>query len=68
MARLTGRGRKAGARAVDRKAREIAAAVREAAPGVRVAREGDDVVLSGRGVWRRRLGDPALRWIGGMLR
>lgn len=56
------------ARAVERRAADLAAALARALPGVGVAREGGDVVLSGRGLARRVLDEPALRDPGGLLR
>ncbi|WNO53545.1 hypothetical protein [Stakelama saccharophila] len=67
-AALERRGREIAARRADREADKVAEAVRDAAPDVRVTREGEDVVLSGRGLSRRRLRDPVLRWIGGLVR
>jgi hypothetical protein len=49
-------------------AERLADRVREAVPGVTVAVEGTTVALSGRGLWRRWLADPSLRWLGGLLR
>ena len=49
-------------------AETLAVRLEEAVPGVAVARAGEVVTVSGRGVARRALTDPALRWPGGLLR
>ncbi|WP_245824767.1 hypothetical protein [Sphingomonas azotifigens] len=46
----------------------LAAQVHERVPGVAVSVEETTVTLSGRGLWRRWLADPGLRWLGGLLR
>ena len=46
----------------------LAARVEDQIPGVSVIAGQGEVVLSGRGLARRMLVDPALRWIGGLLR
>ncbi|WP_294257315.1 hypothetical protein [uncultured Sphingomonas sp.] len=63
-ARAETTGRAAAADAAGR----LAERARETVPGVSVAVEGSAVTLSGRGLWRRWLADPALRWLGGLLR
>lgn len=68
MERLEARARDAGARASHRVAERLADAAGETLPGVSVAAEGTRVVVSGRGLGRRWLRDPALRWLGGLLR
>jgi len=62
--RLRERGeRQAGRRAAARR-EELAARLQAGAPrGVEIGVEGEDVVLSGRGLGRRLLIDPALRWL-----
>jgi hypothetical protein len=57
-----------GAAAAERAAARLAEAARAGLPGVTVEAEPGRVVLTGRGLERRRLGDPALRWLGGLLR
>jgi len=57
-----------GARASARAAARLADAARETLPGVSVEAEPGRVVISGRGLGRRWLRDPALRWLGGLLR
>ena len=57
-----------GARAAARAGERLADAAREALPGVSVAAEPGRVVISGRGLARRWLHDPAFRWLGGLLR
>jgi hypothetical protein len=67
MARLLERGRMLG----DRRAqavRDDVAALLGKVPGVEVSVEDDDVIVAGRGVRWRAIGEPALRWIGSMLR
>jgi hypothetical protein len=58
---LEARGRVLGDHAAARRRAAIARAVAGEAPGVAVSVEGDDVVLEGRGLMRRWLGDLALR-------
>ena len=65
---------------IEARARAIAAEARDAAvarlvdragaalPGVEVMREGAGVTLTGRGLGRRMLDEPALRWIGSLVR
>lgn len=60
------RGEAVGVRAVARAKRRIVAELRE--PGVDVAESEDGVVLSGRRLWPRLLGNGRLRWIGGLFR
>lgn len=64
IARADALARAARTRAVAR----IAAAVGDALPGIEVTTEGGAVVLSGRGLARRLLADPRLRWIGSLGR
>jgi hypothetical protein len=59
------RAAEARARAV---AVRLAGAAERALPGVSVRAEDDRVVLEGRGLARRALDEPALRWPGGLLR
>lgn len=60
--------RKAGERAAARAALRLGEAARAALPGLDVEAESGRVVISGRGLWRRWLRDPVLRWPGGWLR
>lgn len=57
-----------GERAATRAAARLAEAAREALPGVTVDVEPGSVVISGRRLGRRWLHDPALRWLGGLIR
>lgn len=68
LEQLTTRGEAAGRRAAGDAAARLGERVREAVPGVSVAVDAGSVTLSGRGLWRRWLADPALRWLGGLLR
>lgn len=68
MEGLEARARDAGARAAVRAAERLADAAGEKLPGVSVKAEGARVVISGPGLARRWLRDPALRWLGGLLR
>lgn len=68
MERLEARGESLGAAAAERAAQQLGAVARETLPGVAVSVEPGRVVLSGRGLGRRWLSDPALRWLGGLLR
>ncbi|MGV3769586.1 MAG: hypothetical protein ACO1NM_06110 [Sphingobium phenoxybenzoativorans] len=58
---LEARGRALCVRAAARRRAAIARAVAQEAPGVAAMVEGDDVVLEGRGLMRRWLGDLGLR-------
>jgi sugar lactone lactonase YvrE len=62
--RLTARGaRMAAGRAAARR-RRLAARIEDLAPdGVQVSEDGERVVLAGRGVIRRFVLDPRLRWL-----
>lgn len=58
-------------KAVERRAaglRERIAARLGALPGVAAHVEGERIMIEGRGLERRRMAEPALRWIGGWLR
>ncbi|WP_313539561.1 hypothetical protein [Sphingomonas sp.] len=68
LEQLKARADAAGRAAATDAAGRLAERVREAVPGVSVTVEGSAVTLSGRGLWRRWLADPALRWLGGLLR
>ncbi|MBB3911890.1 hypothetical protein [Sphingomonas desiccabilis] len=66
-ARLLARGEAAGAQAVAAAVTRIGAAAREVAAGLRGIRvESDDrsVTIEGRGLWRRRIEDARVRWLG----
>lgn len=65
---LNARAEAIGRRAADDTAARLGARVRAEVPGVVVTVEGTRVILSGRRLWRRWLADPALRWLGGLLR
>lgn len=66
MARVLDRGRRAAEARAEAVRGELAARI--AVPGVSVSVEGEHVVLTGRGLRLRALTDPALRWIGSVLR
>jgi len=68
LEQLTTRGEAAGRRAAGEAAARLDERVRETVPHVSVAVDGGTVTLAGRGLWRRWLADPALRWLGGLLR
>ncbi|AQR74433.1 hypothetical protein [Sphingomonas sp. LM7] len=68
MKSLEARAEAIGARAAVRAAARVADAARAALPGVSVEAEPGRVVVSGRGLARRWLRDPAIRWLGGLLR
>lgn len=57
-----------GAARAERAAARLADAARETLPGVSVEADAGRVVISGRGLGRRLLRDPALRWLGGLIR
>ena len=66
-ARLLARGETAGAHAVAAAVARIGEAAREGAAGLRGIRvESDDrsVTIEGRGLWRRRIEDARVRWLG----
>ena len=67
MARLVERGRALGDRRAAR-VRDEVAAVLGAVPDVAVTVEGEEVIVAGRGVRWRAVSEPALRWIGSVLR
>ncbi|PVX28993.1 hypothetical protein [Sphingomonas pokkalii] len=66
--RLKARGEAIGRAAAADRAARLAAAVRETFPGIAAESDAAGVTLRGRGLWRRWLADPALRWLGGLLR
>lgn len=68
LEQLKARAESAGRTAATDAAGRLAEQVRAAVPGVSVTVEGSAVTLSGRGLWRRWLANPALRWLGGLLR
>lgn len=68
MEGLEARARIAGEQAVTRATARLAEAARDALPGVSVEADFGRVVISGRGLARRMLRDPALRWLGGLMR
>ncbi|RDE04806.1 hypothetical protein [Sphingomonas aracearum] len=61
---MSGAVERIGEQAERRGAGRVAAAVRGAVPGATVREEGSRVVIEGRGV----LDEPALRWIGSLVR
>lgn len=61
---MTGAAERIAARAETGAAARVAAAVRAAVPGASVREEEGRVVIEGPGV----LDDPALRWIGSLMR
>lgn len=66
--RLKARGEAIGRAAAAEAAMRVAERVREAAPGIEVDAGAAEVTLRGRGLWRRWLAEPSLRWVGGLLR
>ena len=62
------RAGEAAERAAGERRRGLAGKIANELPGVRADVAGERVVLSGRGLRRRRLGDPALRWLGRWMR
>ncbi|MFZ3482854.1 hypothetical protein [Sphingomonas sp. 3-13AW] len=65
--RLLERGEAAGERAVAAAVRRIGEAAREGAtglPGIHVESDDAAVTISGRGLWRRRIEDARVRWLG----
>jgi hypothetical protein len=68
MKNLEARGRLIGERAVDAAVERLAAEARAALPGLEIAADAGRVTIAGRGLARRWLTDPALRWLGGLLR
>ncbi|WP_010545095.1 hypothetical protein [Sphingomonas elodea] len=68
LEQLNARADAIGGRAAGDTAARLAERVRDGVPGISVSADGDRVILSGRGLWRRWLADPALRWLGGLLR
>lgn len=68
MEGLEARARIAGEQAVTRATARLAEAARDALPGVSVEAEAGRVMISGRGLGRRWLRDPAFRWLRGLIR
>lgn len=68
LERLEKRAAQWGERMAAARRRDLAAKIENGVPGVRAAVEGERVVLGGRGLRRRRLSDPALRWLGRWMR
>ena len=68
LEQLNARAEAIGRQAADDAAMRLRERVRETVPGVSVSVDGSSVTLSGRGLWRRWLADPGLRWLGGLLR
>ena len=65
---LNARAEAIGRRGAAQAAARLEERVRAAVPDLSVSVEETRVTLSGRGLWRRWLADPALRWLGGLLR
>lgn len=66
-ARVLRRGEAAGSRAVAAAVARIGDAARagaEGLPGIRIDSDGGSVTISGRGLWRRRIEDARVRWLG----
>jgi hypothetical protein len=68
MERMEARGRAIAAEAQRETIAALAERVGETVPGVTATPEADGVALSGRGLARRVLDEPALRWIGSLVR
>jgi hypothetical protein len=68
MAAVLARGETIAAEARDEAIARVAAAADEALPGVVVTAEADGVALAGCGLSRRMADEPALRWIGSLVR
>jgi hypothetical protein len=68
MAALEVRGAAIAAEAQRRAIATLAERAEVQVPGVSVEAEADGVVLSGRGLARRLIDEPALRWIGSLWR
>ncbi|WP_404336195.1 hypothetical protein AB2M62_18525 [Sphingomonas sp. MMS12-HWE2-04] len=68
MTGLEARGDAIAAQAVAAATERLADAAEAALPGLAVTAESDRVVIRGRGLARRLLADPALRWLGGLIR
>ena len=68
MERLEARGRARGERAAAEAATRLGARLREAFPELDVEVAPARVVVRGRGLRLRMLAEPALRWLGGLLR
>lgn len=65
--RVLARGEAAGARAVAAAVARIGDAARQGAAGlrgIRVESDAASVTVSGRGLWRRRIEDARVRWLG----
>jgi len=68
MEGLLARGQRLADAARDEAIGRVAAAAEEALPEITLARETDGVTLAGRGLARRLAEEPALRWIGSLVR
>lgn len=68
LEQLSARAEAAGRKAAEDAAVRLGERVRDGVPGVAVTVTDGVVTLAGRGLWRRWLADPALRWLGGLLR
>ena len=68
MARVLERGRALGAARAARVRGDLARRVSDEVSGIAVIVEGDAVVISGRDLRWRAVREPALRWIGSVLR
>jgi hypothetical protein len=68
MAGLEARGAAIAAEARQRAIAALAERIEAELPGVAVAPREEGVVLSGRGLARRLIDEPVLRWIGSLVR
>ncbi|MEN2786484.1 hypothetical protein ACFOKI_05545 [Sphingomonas qilianensis] len=68
MDRLAARAEAIGAQRAAAVRADVAALLSAEVQGVDVSVVGDDVVIAGRGLRWRAVRDPALRWIGSLLR
>jgi hypothetical protein len=68
MAALEARGAAIAAEAQQRAIATLAERAQAELAGVSVEAEADGLVLSGRGLARRLVDEPALRWIGSLMR
>jgi hypothetical protein len=68
MEKLLGRGLQLAAAAQTLTVAAVAARLKEALPGTSVATSADQIVLRGKGLMKRWLTDPSLRFVGSVLR
>lgn len=67
-ARAEAIARAIGTRRARAAARTLAGRIAETVPGVTAAADERGVTIAGRGLIRRAIRDPRLRWLGGLLR